>query len=35
MKGGNHNMQEQQELKIRPYEEPDFQAIHQLNEQEG
>lgn len=35
MKGGNHNMQKQQELIIRPYEETDFQAIHQLNEQEG
>lgn len=28
-------MQDQQELKIRPYEETDFPAIHQLNEQEG
>lgn len=28
-------MQEQQELIIRPYEETDFPAIHQLNEQEG
>lgn len=28
-------MHEQQELTIRPYEETDFPAIHQLNEQEG
>ncbi|WP_233569646.1 GNAT family N-acetyltransferase [Planomicrobium sp. Y74] len=35
MKGRNHGMQEQQELIIRPYEETDFPAIHQLNEQEG
>ncbi len=28
-------MQEQQEITIRQYEESDFPAIHQLNEQEG
>lgn len=28
-------MNKQQELIIRPYEEMDFPAIHQLNEQEG
>lgn len=28
-------MQEQQEIRIRQYQESDFPAIHQLNEQEG